>query len=126
MVIEALTIIALGAALPADCPKHNVFRLPNRTFICKQPVKMRGTNSIIPRKSERTIFNRTRNRGYTKVRNITKPLKEFGNQRYARRIRRTRRTIRQEVEHILQDYDRAAEIARIRATQKAYSDKRKR
>jgi len=124
MIIETAIILALGAALPEGCPKHNVFRLPNRTFICKTSRKERGTRAFIPRKEERPSVDRLRNKGYTSVRKalVLKPYK-LGSNRY---VRRTRRSIRRTVQHILDDYDRDAVIAKIREIQRKAHERRMR
>lgn len=118
MIIESM-ILALGIAIPVDCPKEQLWRRQG-VVICKQ--SNRVNKAFTPRRVERPQFKREINRAYTKVRKPIPTVRTLlGIKRYERR---SKRSIVRGVEHILQSRDRAADLARRRAIQKAYSDKR--
>lgn len=117
-VLLAPSASALGAVLPPDCPRHNLFRLPNRTMVCKES---RGKKAFIPRRTNRgTEFIKKQNRSYTKQRATIKKVKPFANSRYQKRVRRSKRAIMAAHRHVLRDRDVEAQKARRKAVQSAY------
>jgi hypothetical protein len=120
MIIETAMILALGTAVPS-CD-GTLFRRQG-AVICIERRTTRGNEETIPRRSNRPVYERNRNVEYTKVRKPIPLVRTLlGIRRYERR---SKRTIIRGVSHILQSRDRGAELARRRAIQKAYSDKRK-